>query len=313
VTDHRHWLELAAVRRAFPPEPIEAAELDAHLASCDSCSRETTGYRADLALLARLEVPAPSIHLRERVREAALTREAGGEGWTLATIVIVGLLAAALLGATLGVGAFLTQRADPITELDPNAPLVVPGILDKPIVWQTDVVRLGADSVTILANGTTYHAVSPPMKISSDPGDRTRWTLEVAWFEANLQQRLNLYFGADETTWWIDEIRVYDGVAPNPDWAKLPLGPYARTPLGQAFRGDVTLAGGGRAGPVQLTMTGVILAVAPRQIVNQPPGGAAPPKKDPVSPNGPILCTVPGKPVTPPPKIPPDCPPLPSG
>jgi hypothetical protein len=302
VTDHRHWLELAAARPVFQPEPAEAAELDAHLASCEPCSHVVSGLRSDLATLARIEVP-PSARLRVRIREAALVGDAGGEGWTLATIVIVGLLAAALLGATLGVGAFLNQSADPISELDANS---------KPISWTTEVVRLGADSVTIVANGTTFHAVSPDMKVHSDPrGDH--WTLEVAWLEAKLEQRLNMYFRTDGTSWWIDEIRVYDGVAPNPDWAKLPPGPYAQTPVGQMFRGDIDIGGIGQGGgPVRLTMRGIVLAVAPEPGLKPMPGGVAPPK-DPLDSDGPIVCAVPGKPVVPPPKAQPACPPLPSG
>ena len=80
MTDHRHWLELAAVRPAFTPEPAEAAELDAHLASCDSCSRVSAGLRADLAMLARIPAPAPSARLRQRVREAALVGDENKDG-----------------------------------------------------------------------------------------------------------------------------------------------------------------------------------------------------------------------------------------
>ena len=192
MTDHRRWLEMAALRPAFSTGSAESADLDAHLATCEACSREAAALRADLALVARLEVPAPAVRLRERVREAAAAGERARSSRTLTTIAAVGLLAAALLGATLGVGAILTQQDDPLSQLDGND-----AIKDKRILWVTEVVRLGADSVTIETNGTSLHAETSALKVHSDPGSLTQWTLEVTWIEAGLEQRLNIYFNAD--------------------------------------------------------------------------------------------------------------------
>jgi hypothetical protein len=290
VTDHRRWRELAALRPSFSQSSADATDLDAHLATCDACSREAAALRADLALVGQLEVPGPSAALRSRVRAAATAGDAGRGTWNLATIAAVGLLAAALVGATLGVGALLSRPDDPLSQLDANDS-ALGAIEAKRIQWKTDVVRLGADSVTIDANGATLRAESPLMKVSSDPGSLTSWTLEVNWFEAGLEQRLNVYFNADRTSWWIEGVQVYDNVGPEPDWASFPRGPHFRTPLGVAFAGDIDLAGRGRAGPVRLRIDGAVLAVAPQPSFVEPPGGGIALKADPFLPGGPLRCS----------------------
>lgn len=47
----------------------------------------------------------------------------------------------------------------------------------------------------------------------------TAWGLAtpVAWEEDGLEQRLNLYFSADDLDWWISEVRTRDGFK-NADW-----------------------------------------------------------------------------------------------
>jgi hypothetical protein len=290
VTDHRRWLELAALRPTFSPSSADATDLDSHLSTCDACSREAAALRADLALVGRLEVPSPSGHLRARLRAAAIAGDAGRGTWNLATIAAVGLLAAALVGATLGVGALLTRPDDPLSQLDANDSAFT-AIDAKRIQWKTDVVQLGADSVTIDANGSTLRAESPLMKVSSDEGSLTSWSLEVTWFEAGLEQRLNVYFNADRTSWWIEGIQVYDNVAPNPDWASFPRGPHFRTPLGVVFAGDIDLAGQGRAGPVRLRIDGALVAVAPQPSFVEPPGGGVALKADPFQLGGTLRCS----------------------
>jgi hypothetical protein len=290
VTDHRRWLELAALRPTFSPSPAEATDLDCHLATCETCSREAAALRADLAHVARLEVPTPTGDLRARIRAAAIAGDVGSGSWNLATIAVIGLLAAALVGATLGVGAFLSRPDEPLTQLDANDPALA-AIEAKRIRWETEVVRLGADSVTIDANGKSLHAETPNMKIHSDPGSLTSWSLEVTWLEENLEQRLNVYFNADRTSWWIEGVQVYDNVRPTPDWASFPRGPHFRTPLGQPFTGDIDLAGRGRAGPVRLRIDGAVLAVAPQPSFVEPPGGGMVLDSDPFLPGGRLRCS----------------------
>ena len=290
MIDHLRGLELAALGPAFAIDPVEAAELDAHLASCAMCSRDVAALRSDLGNMARIDAPRNE-RLRERVRAAAYPGDPTGRSWPIATIAAMGLLAVALLGATLGAGAYLSQRNNPLTQVDPNDPPVLVQLTNKRIQWTTGVVSLGADSVAIDANGTTVHAETEPMQVHSDPGSLTYWTLEVAWLEAGLEQRINLYFKADATSWWVDEVRVYDGVAPRPDWASFPREQRFRTALGSPFIGDVDLAGLGRAGAVHLTMKGVVLAVTPQQSFVSPPGGGVALANDPFDPGGPLRCT----------------------
>lgn len=291
MTDHRRWLELAALRPAFATSPAEVADLEAHLATCDACARQAAAFRADLGLVARLEVPAASARLRERVRDAAIAGDASGAAGNLATIAAVGLLAAALLGATLGVGTFLARHDDPISQLDTDNAAAIEAIKSKRIVWATDVVQLGADKVTIDAGGTTFHAETNVVNVQSDPGSLTAWTLEVGWPEAGTEERVNLYFKADAMSWWVSEVRVYDQSRPKQDWATFPAGPYFRTRLGEPFTGDIDLVGAGRAGEVRLRITGAIMAVTPHPSFVQPPGGAGPLVSDPFAVGGALHCS----------------------
>lgn len=208
----------------------------------------------------------------------------------LATIAAIGLLVAAVLGAVLGVRALLTQQDDPTVQGDQNRDAALAALQGKRVLWATDVVQLGADKVTIDANGATLHAETAQLQARSDPGSLTSWTLEVGWIEAGLEQRLNLYFKADATSWWVDEVRVYDNAA-NPDWARFPRGPHFQARLGDPFSGDIDLAGQGRTGPVRLRIDGAVLAVAPKAPFVQPPGGAAPLVNDPFEAGGPLYCS----------------------
>ena len=76
-----------------------------------------------------------------------------------------------------------------------------------------------------------------------------------------------MYFEADDTDWWVREIRTYDGQAQG-DWVTA-NGPFFKTPLGAAFEGDVTIDLEGRPAPslelvrAVLTFTGLRLAVHP--------------------------------------------------
>jgi hypothetical protein len=56
--------------------------------------------------------------------------------------------------------------------------------------------------------------------------------------------RVYLYFTADDTHWWVTEIRTRDGADPA-EWIAMP-GEYLRTPLGQPFTGDLD------AGPLHI-------------------------------------------------------------
>jgi hypothetical protein len=111
-------------------------------------------------------------------------------------------------------------------------------------------VRLRAEEVTVEANGLTFVPVGD-IDLSGDRGNPATddepgyKTLELTWREHDLEMRINLYFASDNDDWWISEIRTYDGNDPG-EWITM-TGEQARTPLGQAYVGDLV------AGPLRLT------------------------------------------------------------
>jgi hypothetical protein len=103
-----------------------------------------------------------------------------------------------------------------------------------------------------------------------------------------------LYFAADDRAWWIGEIRTYDGGPGNgAEWASFPPGPYARSPIGTAWVGDLDVLGAGRVGPVRLHLGGVALRVGPKEgYAARADGGIPlPPGSTPFSSDGPLHCS----------------------
>ena len=136
------------------------------------------------------------------------------------------------------------------------------------VAWTTEHVALAADDVRLEVNDLVFGSDVWPQSLNSNPGIDF-WTLEVVWFEHDVEQRLNMYFGSDGSDWWVDEIRTYDGHEPG-EWV-FAYGPFFTTPLGEAFEGDLTveLLGEGRPDdpdaviPAVLTFSGMRLAVSP--------------------------------------------------
>jgi hypothetical protein len=204
-------------------------------------------------------------------------------------VAILVLLAVGVVGASVGVGAFLASRPAPAA---PTLPPAANGDGDV-VHWQTDVVTLAATRLEIDANGLRFTG-GPKASITGDPGNMTSWTLEATWNEQGREQRLNLYFAADASTWWIREISVYDGAANRQaDWATFPGGPWARTPLGSPFQGDLDLQGTSATGPVELHLAGLRIAVRPDDHVTRPLGGGITlaENADPFMPGGTLHCS----------------------
>ena len=107
------------------------------------------------------------------------------------------------------------------------------------VVCQTNRVSLEADDFTLRAGNTTFLADVASVDVSSDPGSDTYCTLEITWQENNVEMRLYVYFDADGTNWWSEEIRTYNA-QPEPDWIYY-RGEFFKTPLGTAYEGDVEL------------------------------------------------------------------------
>jgi hypothetical protein len=108
----------------------------------------------------------------------------------------------------------------------------------NPVSWTTDYVSLTAKDFYIEADGVKYLANVQGGSVHSDPGESDYCTLEIIWNEHWQEMRLFIYFTADATHWWADEIRTYDGQSSG--WIYYE-GMFFKTALGSAFVGDVDL------------------------------------------------------------------------
>jgi hypothetical protein len=215
-----------------------------------------------------------------------------------ATKLVVGGVVVALLGGVL--------FASELTSLPPETPgtAASPSPASSPakagIQWTTPVVDLVAESFLVEANGLEFTTVDAPLGDGSDPVGPDYWTLEVEWVEQEREQRLSMYFGSDGRDWWVDEVRTRDGYDPA-EWIYA-YGPFFKTPLDQAYEGDVRieLLGEGRPRdgsnkvPGVLAIEGMRLEVMPRMpedIAALPAGGGTAVKRDPFSKGGPLHCS----------------------
>lgn len=114
---------------------------------------------------------------------------------------------------------------------------------DPSIVWDSGSVRLEADAIE-MRSGDCFFAGVGPTGIHSDPGDPTYRTLEIEWQEQGAGASLNIYFAADETHWWITEIRTPTGEFHDHPSLPYHLSEMFKTPRGEAFEGDVRLEQG---------------------------------------------------------------------
>ena len=108
--------------------------------------------------------------------------------------------------------------------------------VSNPINWRTDRVSLQAEDFYIIANGQKYFGKTGEIAFHSDPGSYGYTTLEVTWQENEREMRLYMYFYANESEWWLNEIRTYNGQIPG-DWITY-QGPFFRVPRGVSFHGD---------------------------------------------------------------------------
>lgn len=138
-------------------------------------------------------------------------------------------------------------------------PTATPAPTDSPIPaieWETSTVLFSAQAVEIDIDGTVFvpPSASPTLEVQSDPGDAEYTTLEVEWFEDGREMRLYIYFYADASRWWSDEIRTYDGQA-DAEWVYYE-GRFFDRPLGSAFEGSLELSSTTDSGlPATLTLT----------------------------------------------------------
>ncbi|HET7725952.1 MAG TPA: hypothetical protein VFK54_01380 [Candidatus Limnocylindrales bacterium] len=251
--EHARVLELLGPAPAFPPDASDRDAVESHLGACRSCADRAVQLRRDAAAIAALDAGPTPDHVLQRI-EAAMHVARPSLSPAIA-LAILALLTVAVLGASVGVGGLLSPSV-----LEPPAV----DMTGKALRWETERVALGADRVVIDAGGRTFVGAGTAAP-GGDPGSAARWTLELMWLEHGMEQRLFLYFGADDAHWWIDEIRLYDAAAGREaDWASLPPGPYARTPFGRPWSGTLDVVGEGRTGPVRVRIEGAVLVTVPK-------------------------------------------------
>jgi hypothetical protein len=165
---------------------------------------------------------------------------------TLATVI-------ALAGAISLTGAASAQEPSPSSPSDEGAA--------PAIVWDSGSVRFEADDFEVRVGDKVFQGIGPTL-VDSDPGDPEYRTLEIIWQEHGVEQRMNLYFGADEDEWWISEVRTYDGLEDG-EWINYVVvgemwNDMLRTTKRGTYEGDVQLVGWGRV-PGEVLIEGLRL------------------------------------------------------
>lgn len=211
-------------------------------------------FERDLRSLLRDRAAGPlPVALHHAAEDATMRRTSRAFAWPRRTSMAIG--AAAVLLVALGAApvapyleAILGPAASPaVTGSLPSpdrAASASPSASDVPAIdWDAGSTRLTADAVRIVVVGQQFTGQVPGASVRSDDGSATYRTLEVAWQEHGLPMRLHLYLAADQGSWWITEIRTYDG-SPGGEWITYHA-PAWRLPLGAAFNGDLRMAAPG--------------------------------------------------------------------
>lgn len=133
----------------------------------------------------------------------------------------------------------------------PRVPTVTPV---RSVNWKTQWANFSATDFQIQVadgtmNGKTFRVnPSKPCNMTtgemvcvhSNPPSLTSsglnyMTLEVQWYEDDIEMRMFIYLYSDGKRWWSNEIRVYNGQAqPNTDWVYF-KGKFFDTAIGQSF------------------------------------------------------------------------------
>lgn len=123
MTIHEGFLELAAAAIDFQLEPEERAELDRHLAGCDSCRRTAAAYREDAATIAN--EPGPRLESGRSVAILAAALRPARRGPPVRLLAIAALLAVLGTGLLVAGMEILRRSDDPIVAVvspSPSAP-----------------------------------------------------------------------------------------------------------------------------------------------------------------------------------------------
>jgi hypothetical protein len=287
MTEHETARRAFATSLDFSLEPGEREMLDRHLDGCPSCRSFAASVRRDASVLRDVDFGPVPIAVRANLAIASEGNRAGGAVGRWMLLAAAGALLLATLGGVLGVGG----RPAP----GPNDPLPADFAGPMQVAWTTKVVDLRAREFSIVAGGKTFRAATPMVGLNSDPGNANYRTLEAAWTENGVEMRLNLYFGGDATSTWVNEIRIYNG-AVNGEWLYA-KGRFFEAPHGATWRGDadITMVDADHVGgsPAQVHFAGLSLLSRVFDGVNEPPAGGIvlPAGAEPFAAGGQLHCS----------------------
>jgi hypothetical protein len=288
MTAHARALDLAGAGPAFLLAPGEANELVAHLRACADCARSAARLRADAASLGALD-PAVSPRLHDRLLEVAVSAPRTGPS-PLGLVLVFVLLAVGVVGASIGVGAYLRPVPPAPASIRPASA----------ITWQAGAVDLGATEIRIEQDGATLVGAGTAT-VDGDPGDATRWTIEGQWTEQGRRQAMFLAFGSDGASWWIRDIRTFDSNAKIGRDTTFDTKVMTTTPVGRPFRGTIDVDNGIVGdGAARIRIRDAFITAAPTDLVNEPvlgtrivlrEGGNAAVDGNPFDSGGPLRCS----------------------
>jgi Putative zinc-finger len=272
ILDHAEARRLAALAVDGLLDAPDLSALDAHLAVCPACRSVATAMDRDAEALRAMDLGPVPVAVRADVAIAAEHRGRGGSVGRWGVIVAVGALLIAGLGS--GVIGGAGGRGGATASPGPSDGAAPANAAPNQITWKTDVALLAAQGFSVQAGDKTFSGLAP-VKVDSDPGNATYRTLEATWIERGVEMRVSLYFGGDATSWWVSEIRAYDGNAvPKAKWMTA-TGTWFQSPIGQAWTGDidVPLKGEGTGISGRLHLAGATIATGAVDNVNEPLGG----------------------------------------
>ena len=120
MISHERFLELAATAIDFELEPEERAELDRHLAECDSCRRTAEAFRDDAATIAY--GPGPRLESGQSVAILAAALRPPKSGPPVRLLVIAALVAVLGTGLLVAGMEILRRLNDPIVAVVSPSP-----------------------------------------------------------------------------------------------------------------------------------------------------------------------------------------------
>lgn len=151
-------------------------------------------------------------------------------------------VAAVVVVAIGGLVVLAGRDVDPAPADEPPPPTADPAWAQGAnFRFETPTVRLAADQVEVVTPAGTF-VPTAEVDVGGDPGMPEEYTtLELTWFEDDIEQRIHIYFASDGATWWATEIRTYDGAADGEWFEPIAIDRYFETPLGEAYTGDLEL------------------------------------------------------------------------